>query len=237
MEPFTVYGKGNTYSLPLSIDQGDHFDNQDALGLRFSLILIENGSGIATINQLDVPYIAPCIFCINEKEHIVITEMNHSKIKAVFFHPSVLNSFFDFQTIYNLPHDAPVTVMQDRELFRFFIERGGEYMCKSNLGPLSAKKISTLIEQLDLQTSGQHTINWPCRSRSYIMEMLFLLDHVFHTENYKQEVYVTSIDEDFYPVLLYIYSNYDKKITVEDITTQFHISKSTFAKRFKDNLG
>lgn len=236
MEPFTIYAKSHSFSLAFSVYQGMSFDNIQALGLRLSLVFAEEGSGIALINERPIPYMAPCVFCMNETEHIVIPETNNSKIKAIFFHPSILNGFLNFENIREHLNDVYFTVAQDRDMIRFFLNRDNGFMSKFTLGPLSAKKFTSLIDTLDKQTREQ-TVNWPCRSRSYIMEILFLLENISSTESLKNETHVESIEEDFYPILQYIYNNYDKKISVDELTEHFHISRSTFAKRFKDNMG
>lgn len=237
MKPFTIYAKDMSFSMDFSIYQGTDFDNKEAMGLRLTLLLIEEGAGIAFIDEKAVPYIAPCVFCINETERIVIAEKNHSKVKALFFHPSIINGLFDYQNIRGLPEGVYYTVRQDKELLRFFLNRDNNFLGKFSLGPLSGRKIAMQLDNIDQHTGEQKAINWPCRSRSYIMEILFLLDHIFYSESFKKETLAETLDEDFYPILLYLYHNYDRKISINELTEHFHISKSTIAKRFQENVG
>lgn len=237
MEPFTVYSEEFGLSLPFCAYQGTAFDNEKAMGVRMSLLFIEEGSGIARINEHAFPYIAPCVFCINEMEHIVIPEENHCKVKVVLLHPAIINGFLNYENIRNLPENVYYTVVQDREMLRFFLRRDKNFIGKFGLASMSAKKISMLMDAMYNNVNEQKAPNWPCRSRSYLMEILFLLDNIFYSEYLKKETCVENLNEEFYPILLYIYNNYDKKISVNELTEQFHMSKSTIAKRFQENVG
>lgn len=237
MEPFTTYEKHNNFSLAFSDYQGNSFDNEKAIGKRFVLLLIEDGSGIASINEQAVPYIAPCVFCLNETEHCTIPETDNSKVKAIFFHPCIINSFLNFDNIRNLGGNLPMTLYQDREMLKFFLNRENLYKGKFNLGPLAGKKYSVLYDELHNQITNQNVENWPCRSRSYIMELLFLLENLYKADLFVNEADINVLQEDFYPILLYVYHNYNKKISVNDILKEFHISRTTFAQMFQKNVG
>lgn len=237
MEAFATYSHENEdFYIALSDGQGKGVQNSDVQGIRFSLLFVESGSGIAKVNESMIPYIAPCVFCIQENETIMIPESDGSVVKAVYFHPSVINSSLNFDNIRVTPIDVPLTMSQDKEMVRVFMFRDANYRGKMDLGPVSAKKTATLIEGIHKLTHEQPGYNWPCRSRSYLLELLFLLDNLFDSASFSEEAYFDTVDEDFYPILLYIYHNYEKKIAVTDIENEFHINRTTLAKKFQDNV-
>ncbi|HKM34547.1 MAG TPA: AraC family transcriptional regulator [Lachnospiraceae bacterium] len=236
MEPFTTYEKHNYYSLAFSDYRGTSFDNGDAIGFRLTLLLIEDGSGIASINGHAVPYIAPCVFCLHETEHCVIPESDKSKMKALFFHPSVINSYLNYENIRNDEWEA-LTVSQDKYMFKFFVNRDDNFKGKFNLGPLSAKKVNMLLDEIHDLISKQPGDGWPCRSRAYMMQLLFFLDNMYEAGLFENETSIEVLQQEFYPILIYVYHNYDKKISVADITNEFHISRTTFAQMFQKNVG
>ena len=233
---FTTTEKNNKFSLDFGDYAGTSFDNEGAIKFRFTLLLIEEGSGIAMINGHAVPYISPCVFCLNETERCIIPETDKCKLKAIFFHPCVINSYLNYENIRSDEWQA-LTVSQDKYMLKFFINRDQNYAGKFILGPLSAKKINTLMDEVHTLISRQPGDGWPCRSRSYIMEMLFLLDNLYEAGLFENDTSMDVLQEDFYPILLFVYHNYDKKISVSDITNQFHISKTTFAQMFQKNVG
>lgn len=237
MELFTTNDKNDRFSFRMDDYCGTSFDNKEALGLRLSLLYIESGSGIAELDGNSVPYIAPCAFCINENEHIVIPESKDNKLRVIYLHPCIVNDSLDFENIRNFPDDAPMTLRQDRDLLRLFLIRENDYFGKFNLGPMSAKQFTQLYEVFSELIHKQEYDNWPCRSRSYLLWLLFLLENLYSVGNYANEKILGNVDEKLEPILLYIYHNYDKKITVADITSQFYISRTTLSKLFQENIG
>lgn len=236
MELYTTTEKNNKYSIDFSDYQGTSFNNEDAIGLRMTLLLIEEGSGIATINGHAVPYIAPSVFCLHEMEHCIVPESDKSKMKAIFFHPNVINSFLNYENIRNDDWVA-LTVSQDKYMLKFFINRDNQFKGKFSLGSLSAKKIGMLWKEIHDLNSNQPGDNWPCRSRSYLMQLLFFLDNLYEAGLFENEINIEVRQQEFYPILIYVYHNYDRKITVGDITDEFHISRTTFAQMFQKNVG
>ncbi len=235
MDAFTTQAHSKTFSIDFCVKHLDAFDNAEALGQRLCLLYIGKGSGLAKVNDGVVPFISPCVFCINEKEHVVIEKECGCELRALYFHPSVINNIFDFETVRVLPEDVSFTVQHDSYMMHTFLERNEANRGMYIVGPSTGKHILSLMDTFEMLITKQQ-INWPCRSRSYVMELLFMLDGLGNAAG-AGEALTDEVDEDFLPLLQYIYSNYDKKITVEELTEQFHISKSTIAKKFKNNLG
>ncbi len=237
MERFTTYSNDCRFFLKMDDYCGSSFDNKEAMNLRISLLFVESGSGIAELNGKPVPFIAPCIFCVAENEHIVIKEDKDNKIRVIFLHPCVINSALDFESARVLPDNSPITLAQDKELLRLFFMREKDYIGKFNLGPLSGKKFSALYDSYHELIKEQKYGNWSCRSRSYLMWILFLLENLYSAGCYSNEKIMGEVEEKLHPILLYIYHNYDKKITVADITSKFYISRTTLSRMFQDSIG
>ena len=227
--------KNNLFQLPMKYFEGESLDNKIALGKRFTFILIETGTGIAEINNRKVPFISPVVFCINEKEHIIINDCN-TKIKAIFFHPSIINCELNFENVRRLPEDASVTLLQDSYITKFFINRNEKFIGKINVGPLTVKNFSLLCDSFNNESNKQYREHWPCRSRSYIMELLFLCEKIYINDN-NIEVISNEIDDDINSVLIYIYNNYSKKITISELTKKFNINRTTLSKKFNEFVG
>lgn len=63
MMNFTTFDKKSEFKMEMGFYQGDSFNNKEVINKRFCFILIENGSGILKINNKEVPFISPVIFC------------------------------------------------------------------------------------------------------------------------------------------------------------------------------
>jgi AraC family L-rhamnose operon regulatory protein RhaS len=95
-------------------------------------------------------------------------------------------------------------------------------------------KLQLLKEQLEKQSTG----NWPCRSRSYLFEILFCLarqeedeeaaDNILSYEGHSRLAF---------DVIYYLQSCYNQKITVEKLAEEFHTNRTTLLNDFKKYTG
>lgn len=235
---FTIREKvNNLFSLDMSYYEGNELNNETALNKRFCFILIEKGCGILNINNINVPFIAPTVFCINEKENIIIDKSLNINIKVMYFHPSIINSMLNFENIRSIPMDFPQTVIQDCYLLKHFIYRDKSYYGKINISQLTYKRFELLLGLFNKETSMQNRDNWPCRSRSYVMEILFLIDSVYLENNNFNDSLNKDIEEELYSIILYLYNNYNRKITINELTNKFNINRTTLSEKFTNYVG
>lgn len=225
----------HNYHIDMSILTGRSVDNADALGRRYLVVFVTKGSGIARFDRKSVPFIAPCVFCVNEREHFVIPESDRIEILTIYFSPSTINSLLNFSNVRKLPKDMPETAAQDVELIKSFLDRNEGYCGKYSIGSVSEKRMLNLFGRMDKVLKEQAS-NWPCRSRSFLFEILFLLDNLYEAGCVDGDVSLDEADEEINPILIYLYENYDQKIAIQDLTDRFHLSKSTLSKLFKDSL-
>lgn len=227
----------NNFVIPMNYYEGKSLDNESVISKRFTFVLIERGSGFLSINNKEIFYIAPVIFCLNERERIVINDEIDIPVKVVFFHPNVINDCFDFNNIRSVFENASVTMIQDREFIIHFIERNERYFGKINIGPITYRKFDKLFQLLKKETTLQNRDNWPCRSRSYLFEILFLIDNIYSEGDTIIEKFEATIDEEFNDILTYIYNNYNDKITIDLLTKKFNINRTTLSEKFSKLVG
>ncbi len=235
-EDFSIE-KEQRFSMSLCVLEENSFDNEKAIGQRMSFVLVDQGAGVAILDGLQVPYFAPCIFCVNEQEHIIIGGDEGCSIRVLLFHPEMVNYSLNFENIRKLTEDDPVTLRQDRALLFAFINERRKYNHGLPLGVTSYHRVSEMIDGIQHHTQKQDSDMWPCRTRFSVMELLFILESLYETEGFSDEIKPERIKEDFTPILSYIYLHYKDKITVKDITEHFHIGKTTMAGMFRENVG
>lgn len=236
MKILSTIARIEQFDIPMLCLEGNTFDNTEALNSRFSIILIEKGNAVLYIDGKSHCYLAPCVLCINEQEHIVIQEADDQDMKIIYFHPNIINSSLDFETIRKLPDHCPLTLLQDAYWNKFFINRNERFWGHITVGPLTAKRLTILFNNINKQLTDQSQNNWPCRSRSFFMEILITLDNVSAEEASLEKPLLCHVNEEFSPILLYLYNNYEKKITVDDISKQFNLNRTTLSKMFQDNV-
>ncbi len=74
---------------------------------------------------------------------------------------------------------------------------------------------------------------WSCCARSYFLELLFILARIYEAPESKVCNNIDGSSALVTNVLLYISSNYDKRITISQICSTFNTNKTTLQKQFK----
>lgn len=236
MEAGTTLGKYIEYQINMQCKQSSFFDNEEVMGRRLTFVLVIKGCGVMEWKGKEVTYMGPSLFCVNEKEHIQIPDAEEQKILILYVHPNVINSSLQIATLYKNTDQMPITRMQDIYLFRYFTIRECVTDGCIGIGPLTCKRIEKLMYAIKHHIEEQEGAFWPCRSRSFLLELLFLLEKLEMKPGIG-EVFCEEEDSSISPILQYLYHNYSEKITVEDLTKKFHLNRTTLAKLFQDSVG
>ncbi|MEX1031481.1 MAG: AraC family transcriptional regulator [Paenibacillaceae bacterium] len=213
--------------------------DQSVIPDRYRLILIREGSGIIRIGNRSYPIIAPAIYCLNEKEEVSLPSRAKCVASTVYFHPSVINNkFTDLQQLFQHSYELTATESQDRWLIYPFADRNSSYYGCVPIDPSSAKQIALMInEASDLLTELAHP-QWPCLSRSLLVEILFSIRRLFATSRADDVKQVPVVDsEAIEEIIQYLYTHYRAKITLDDIAKQFATNKTTLNQQFKAATG
>lgn len=95
--------------------------------------------------------------------------------------------------------------------------------------------IEALLNKLLFESEGQDILS-PAFIQAGLLELLLF---IIRCKQYENNVY-KEIDVDnrlIQEIATYIYENYDKKITLDDMAVKFHISRSYLSKKFKQTTG
>lgn len=68
----------------------------------FRINLVESGTGILKVNNHSLVFMSPCIFFLNEKDIIVLEKECDVKAQVIYFTPTVVNSSFNLEKVYNI---------------------------------------------------------------------------------------------------------------------------------------
>lgn len=224
-------------TMKIACNESNNLTDTPELKDFFKIILISNGAGIININSKNVLYTAPVLFCLTEKDIFSSFSSNNSEtIKTIFFHPFVVNSRFKYENIRMEKHDFTGTDKQDLSLLRAFLKRNDKYEGVLNLGPTSLLRFiehyAFLKNELELQVDNF----WPCRSRSYFLEILFFIEKRFN-QNDSQNIKIGNINNMINNVLCFLHENYYKKITLNELAKEFSTNRTTLEKTFYENVG
>lgn len=203
---------------------------------RYHILFIDQGSGSITYGEHKELFLGPLVFCFHEGEIPQITNESNIESRSIYFSPEYINYKFNYD---NLRHDSDqftLTDKRDRNWFKVFFERMECYHGRMNLSMATAKRMTQLFDQLEEQLESQPDY-WPCRGRSFLMEILFLLEQCRFLKNQTQSMFITGYSEEIEKVILYLYNNYAKKITIPEVVKEFNIDRTTLTKKFNEEVG
>ena len=206
---------------------------------RFRIILFTEGKFAAEINGSQMQIISPALLCINQKDMIKIADEEKSGIKyrEFLFSPKFLNKKLDFENILVKGAEAQSEVIENRMILKTFIN-SEELNYFRYIKPEDRERIADLMEKAYFQLKEQDSGWWPCKTRSFLTEILFFLAQLFELkQDENQVVNVTAVSPFLKPVLDYIARSYDKKITLEKLCSEFGTNRTDFNRRFKEETG
>jgi AraC-like DNA-binding protein len=220
------------YRIPLWINPREDFSYGRGVGSRFRLILVKDGSGIWQVEGRRGAFIAPVLFCLNENERITLEENRGVRAECVYFHPTTINDVFDFNAVRGQGKGLPTSDMQDLYWLTPFIQRSPGSFKPIPLGPVGAHRVSELFQALGRELSVQSDISWPCRSRSYFLELLLLVGRVCEEAGTQEESSLSGANPGIEAVLMHLHANYPQRITLADLTRMFHTNRTTLEEQF-----
>lgn len=226
---------------PMWYTSNDSVTEDLAKNKRFRILFIEDGTGLLNVNGLAFPIEAPAIYCFNEKDSCTMMA-GQVKAMSVYFHPSVLNDKFDLnEHLYQLTN-VSYSDQQDVWCLTPFVDRSEEYYGAIPIPLHLSKYVSQLFQDIGTVLVDQPDPYWPCKSRSFLHELLYLLARIYRTQDrtelIQQKTPVHSDEfEKVEPILQYLHAHYHEKIKVEDLTKLFHTNKTTLNQRLKEYTG
>ena len=206
---------------------------------RFRIILFTEGKFTAEINDSPAQIISPTIMSLNEKDKMKITDVGQTSIKGriFLFNPKFLNKKLNFENIRVRGAEAESEVIENRMILKPFIN-SRELNYFRYINPEDSAHISDLMEKAHFQLTQQDSGWWPCKTRSFLTEILFFVAQIFELkQNENKEVTSFAVSAELKPILDYIARSYDKKITLDVLSAEFGTNRTDLNKLFKKETG
>lgn len=209
------------------------FSSETEYEPRFRLVLVEEGTGIMTWGNKRQVFIAPALFCFSETEHPRLEKSQRLRARSIYFHPNVIYTDYTFENVRD-GVGLPVSALQDLTWLMPFIRRDGSEIEAFSLGPTTAQRVAGFIEMIDYLLSEQSGA-WPCRSRSYLLELLFLVERLTSSaQSISCQIKPSNgMDE----IVLYLHQNYASQVTLAELARVFHINRTSLVQRFHETTG
>jgi AraC family L-rhamnose operon regulatory protein RhaS len=239
MRRLTTVGENNNkgYELLLIHSVEGVFNCEIGFMERYKIVFVEKGTGILRIGENKHLFMAPAIFCFNETDQYTLECCSDLKSEALWFHPGIINDTLDFEKIRGGEEKLTKTQIQDKFWIRVFFDRKDSFYGKLNLGPGLAKRTKDIITSISDELKHQNDCYWPCRSRSYLIELLFFLTRIADSSQRQNNVTINNDYKVMEDLILYLNTNYMGKITIEDLSKTFHMNRTTLNKLFNKVTG
>ncbi len=221
------------YCLSLSVNNNETFSYKGHSMQRFNLAFLERGSAVVAINGAEVLCTAPAIFCLNENDTPEIISQTDAIIKSMYFHPNIVNLVFNFENIRDSQHPFSSTEQWDTYLLNPFIYRSLKYCGFIKAEPEYSARLSKLFHMEAMELDLQRDVSWPCRSRSYMLELLILVSGLFEAKINSPDGRGSDEAIKISEIVSYLQTNYSQKITVSKLAKMFNTNRTTLNSRFK----
>ena len=206
---------------------------------RFRVILFTEGNFTVQINEESLQIISPAIMCLNQKDKIRIIDAEKNQIKCMefLFNPQFLNKKLNFENIQVKGSEAESEVIENRMILRTHIN-SKELNYFRYINPEDREYIKSLMEKARFQLTEQDSGWWPCKTRSFLTEILFFIAQIFELkQNENKEITSFFVSAELKPVLDYIARSYDKKISLDGLAQEFGTNRTDLNKLFKKETG
>ncbi|WBW99101.1 AraC family transcriptional regulator [Oceanirhabdus sp. W0125-5] len=222
-------------SIPIFITSKDPFSS-DSHNM-YRIIIIKSGAGIINLNNTSIIFMAPSILCLNEKDEIFLEKDNSLDADVIYFSPTTIQTEFTLDNINNNAKKLNQLHMRNFFLLLPFFEQNKTYKGIIDMSYGSLKRLSNLSNAIIKETTTFENNFWPCRSRSFFLEILFLIQYLYTEYEEDNNISMISSSSELNEIILYLHTNYSSKITINDLEQKFNINRTTLAQKFVSETG
>lgn len=201
-------------------------------------VLIESGNLLLQCNEREITITAPALLFLNHEDRITVRRAHALDCDVIYFRPEVINDTLQYDALQGQPNQsASMTAVQDRYLLNAFYEFGKPINKVLPLLPGPLQIVRSLFRHIETELTEQKDGFWPCRSRSYFLELLFFIDRNNHTDEVQKTLSweITSQKESLdavQQVIAFMNEHIAEKVTLADLTRKFGLNRNRLNELF-----
>ena len=204
---------------------------------RYKIVILEKG--ILNIQSRDIngEVKAPALILLSQKDEISYKIVKAVKTNVIFFNPDVIREEFSFERIDSGEFEAceGQVIYQDYILIKSFMggfDKSGRVI---SLPVTALKHINVLFASMDKELRGQKDGFWPCRSRSFLMEILHFVFYSFYMQNPDENAEESGDQAEFAKIAEYLEQHMSEPISLSKLTTEFAINRNKLNELFMNH--
>ena len=200
---------------------------------RFRIAFLKKGHATFTNGTKSQLVASPAVLALNIEDEAELSKSDDIEMDIVYFSPYCYDRY-NRETDYD---EWKNNLGVDFYYFRPFFERDDNFIGAVSIPQNMASHIQKLIDSTDSILVNQPDDYWPCRSRSFLLELVICVNTVYsELENFSQPV-MAKATEKVQKIVEWINDNYNNKISLDDITREFNTNKTTLNLIFKAEMG
>ena len=223
--------------LPAKCIENDPLDDLDIKDNCFALLIIHEGSVSLQVGDSVLNAMAPCLICLDERREVKLRRKRHLVCDSIYFHPIFLNINMTFERVHS-PNYEELANIHDLFLLSPFI---GERRPVLPMLDENQTMMRFLFSKISAEMREQPDWYYPCRSRSYFIEIMILLERIYDFVGGRYVETTEKTDEFDNPHLqkavAFIEAHHAENITLADIVKSCSVNHSTLTKLFKNEFG
>lgn len=217
------------YQLPVALGQ---YDPARAFTGHYGLIHIAQGTGLLEGPTGPVMVAAPAVILLDDILRPSIIRRQSLVLEALFFEPGVINSLFTPELLRATPvFDG--TAEQDAYLLRRFLEPealGRPLLLSATLH----QRVGDALGRVGAEGAAQIDAHWPCRTRSWLIELLFQL-RVANPQ--VQQLAPLASNDRLDQALLFVHERFNTEFTLDDVARWCGSNRTQVNQRFRALTG
>jgi AraC-like DNA-binding protein len=213
---------------------------------RMKLVFLQAGNAVLTEGEAAEVLVSPAVALVGHAGRPGLTAGPGTAGQVLFFHPQYLNDELTFEALERW-ETLSRTGLEDRFLLRHHLGGEGLRPRIAQLEALSAQRLAGFFDRLRGQLEEQPDGFWPCRSRSFFIQILLILDQVLAAqEAVPAEVpaaqalpwaSASTSDHALKPIVAHLVAHCHEELSVEALARTFATNRTTLQARFKKGTG
>ncbi len=192
----------------------------------YKIIILEKGALEITSDGRKRVVKAPALIGLSQHDVLSYKILQSIKVCILFFKPTVIREEFTYDRIDSgeFAETWGTSIYQDYLLIKYATVSSN--ICDHVIElPLNGmKRLKELFSAAEKELHGQKDGFWPCRSRSYLIELLYCI--VYSYIEAAPESNESPETDEFSAITEYLNEHIDEQVTVETITKKFAINRN-----------
>jgi AraC family L-rhamnose operon regulatory protein RhaS len=235
MNPQTIDRRYNVGKIiPIQCVEDNTLKDLEIKNTCFLLIIIHCGTLCFKVGNTTFEATGPCFVCFDETEAPKLVRKRGVKCDSIYFDPTFLNVNMIFSRIHSEGYEQ-LALAHDLFLLKPFTDKIRYVYPIFDEFADNPKRLFTMLKN---ELQEQRDWYFSCRSRSYFMEIILLLERSsdLGIQSYPTDSSNQISNPQLKKAVIYIENNYHNNISLESLVRSASINHSTLTQLFKNEF-